>query len=96
MMFSRISSTGHVTGLTDGVSVLSASSHGITAVTALRVGISPDPTTQSQLNVAIAEQSGLHLYPHAVTLPVGVDRRLLVRLNGETDSPQLLYCYYTT
>ncbi|MEH2362218.1 putative Ig domain-containing protein [Nostoc sp.] len=84
-----VSNTGHVTGLTDGVSVLSASSHGIMAVTALRVGILSDPTTQDQLNVATAEDYGLDLYPHAVTLPVGVDRRLLVRLNAEDDSPQL-------
>jgi hypothetical protein len=79
---------GVVMGLSDGISVLSASRNGISAVTAIRVG-DLQPTNQTELNVAIAEQYGLNLYPQAVTLTSGVTRQLLVGLNGVTKSPDL-------
>ena len=82
-------SAGKVTGLSDGVSVLSAARGGIQAVTALRVGLLASPTNQTELNIAIAEQYGLNLYPQAVTLTEGVQRQLLVGLNRVTESPDL-------
>ncbi|MDM9385690.1 PKD domain-containing protein [Chlorogloeopsis sp. ULAP01] len=85
-----VTSTGKVTPLSDGVSVLSAGRNGITAVTTLRVG-ELLPTNQAQLNVAIAEQEGLDLYPEAVMLTQGVTRQLLVGLYGLEESPDLKY-----
>ncbi|MCC5669344.1 hypothetical protein LC653_37310 [Nostoc sp. CHAB 5784] len=83
-----VMSAGKVMGLSDGVSVLSASRNGISAVTALRVG-ELLPTNQTQLNVAIAESYGLKLYPQAVTLTEGMQRQLLVGLNEVIKSPDL-------
>lgn len=72
------------------MSVLSASRNGISAVTAIRVG-DLQPTNQTELNVAIAEQEGLDLYPEAVMLTVGATRQLLVGLYGVEESPDLKF-----
>ena len=88
-------SVGKVTGLSNGVSVLSVARGGIQAVTALRVG-ELLATNQQQLNIAmpeaseaIAEQKGLDLYPEAVMLTKNITRQLLVSLYGVEESPDL-------
>lgn len=86
-----IGTNGVVTGLSSGTTILSAARDGITAVTISRIGELAAPTNQAQLDVAIAEAYGLNLYPQAVTLTEGIDRQLLVGLNGITDSPDLKF-----
>ncbi|GAB1539092.1 hypothetical protein NUACC21_17570 [Scytonema sp. NUACC21] len=80
---------GVVTALSDGVSVLSASRNGITAVTALRVGELGLPTNDAEFNMALVESNGLNVYPQAVTLVEGVKRKILVGINEVIDSPDL-------
>ncbi len=82
-------SAGRVTGLSDGVSVLSASRNGISAVTALRVGKLGAPTNEAEFNLALAESEGLNVYPKAVTLVKDAKRQIFVGINSITDSPDL-------
>lgn len=82
---STIGVNGQVDGLSGGVSILSAARNGIQATTVLRVGEKSLPVDQQQLNVSIAEQYGLHLYPTAATLIEGMTRQLLVNLNGASE-----------
>ncbi|WP_460202278.1 DNA/RNA non-specific endonuclease [Scytonema sp. NUACC21] len=83
-----VTNMGVVTGLNDGVSVLSASRNGISAVTALRVG-ELVPTSEAELNTELAEENGLNVYPQAVMLTKGSTRQLLVGIEGIYDSPDL-------
>jgi Bacterial Ig domain/Dockerin type I domain len=82
-----VDSNGVVAGLTDGVSVLSAAHGNIQAVTALRVGKQATPSTDTELNIALAENYGLNLYPLAITLPEGVDRKLVIGIFGLPELP---------
>jgi large repetitive protein len=85
-----VDSNGVVTGLTDGVSVLSVTHGNIQAVTALRVGLQSSATTTSELYIAIVERSGLNVYPGAVTLISGQTRPILVSIDrGLPDEPDL-------
>ncbi|MCC5619765.1 hypothetical protein LC605_33080 [Nostoc sp. CHAB 5836] len=79
-------SAGKVTGFSDGVSVLSASRNGITAVTALRVG-ELRSTNETEFNIELAEENGLNIYPKAIILPNGGTRQLLVGIEGIYGSP---------
>jgi hypothetical protein len=54
----------------------------IQAVTPIRIGRAPS-TNEAALNVAIAEKNGLHVYPQAVTLTPGMQRRTLVGLDEQ-------------
>ncbi|MGB3655927.1 MAG: hypothetical protein WBA41_32590, partial [Rivularia sp. (in: cyanobacteria)] len=83
-----INQYGVLSGVIDGVSVVSVEKNGIQAVTAVRVGDIPAPSNDSEFYVALAEQDGLQLYPEAVTLTTGMTRQLLVGLD-ESFSPLL-------
>ncbi|MBF2017605.1 MAG: beta-propeller fold lactonase family protein [Rivularia sp. T60_A2020_040] len=87
-LVARITDTGVLSGLGDGVSIVSVGRGGIEAVTALRVG-RLQPTNQEELYVSIAENYGLNLYPEAVTLTQNVTRQILVGLNEVKQSPLL-------
>jgi hypothetical protein len=80
---------GQVTGLNNGISILTAERNGIQAVTVARVGNIPTPTNQQELYITIAEEQGLKLYPEAVTLIEGGQRQLLVSINDLPTSPDL-------
>ncbi len=51
---------GQVTGLSNGVSILTAERNGLQAVTVVRVGDVPAPRNQSEFNIAIAQERGLN------------------------------------
>ncbi len=74
--------TGKVTGLVNGTSVLSASRNNLQAVTPIRIGTMPAPTTDSQLHQILAEMYGLDPYPDAVSLTPGGTRKLSLGLNS--------------
>jgi hypothetical protein len=87
-----IDAFGKVTGLADGTSILSASRNNIQAVTAARVGELPiAAANDDEWNALLAEIYGLDVYPQAVTLTKGVNRSLLVGIEGLTDSPDLKF-----
>jgi hypothetical protein len=86
-----IDAFGKVTGLADGTSILSASRNNIQAVTAARVGKMPIPANDDESNALQAEIYGLNVYPQAVTLTKGVNRSLLVGIEGLKDSPDLKF-----
>jgi len=86
-----IDAFGKVTGLADGASILSASRNNIQAVTAARVGELPIAANDDEWNALLAEIYGLDVYPQAVTLTKGVNRSLLVGIEGLTDSPDLKF-----
>ena len=87
-----IDAFGKVTGLADGTSILSASRNNIQAVTAARVGELPiAAANDDEWNALLAEIYGLDVYPKAVTLTTGVNRSLLVGIEGLTDSPDLKF-----
>jgi hypothetical protein len=86
-----IDAFGKVTGLADGTSILSASGNNIQAVTAARVGEMPIPANDDEWNALLAEIYGLDVYPQAVTLTKGVNRSLLVGIEGVTNSPNLKF-----
>ncbi|WP_293330756.1 DUF4114 domain-containing protein, partial [Microcoleus sp. CAWBG58] len=77
-----IDPTGKVTGLTNGTSVLSASRNNLQAVTPIRIGTMPAPTTDAQLHQILAEMYGLDPYPDAVSLTPGATRKLSLGLNS--------------
>ncbi|MGB6300739.1 MAG: putative Ig domain-containing protein, partial [Rivularia sp. (in: cyanobacteria)] len=83
-----INQYGVLSGISDGVEIVSVRKNGISAVTAVRVGDIPAPSNDSEFYVALAEQDGLQLYPEAVTLTTGMTRQLLVGLD-ESFSPLL-------
>ncbi|AFZ10857.1 Ig domain protein group 2 domain protein (plasmid) [Oscillatoria nigro-viridis PCC 7112] len=76
-----IDAAGKVTGLTNGTSILSASRNNLQAVTPIRIGTMPAPTTDAQLHQILAELYGLDPYPDAVSLSVGATRKLSLGLN---------------
>lgn len=84
-----IDSHGLIIAIGDGTGVITASRDGISTFTASRVG-KFDPQTDGELNVAIAEEQGLHVYPEAVTLIPGVTRRIQVSIEGQPTTPELL------
>lgn len=86
-----IDAFGKVTGLADGTSILSASRNNIQAVTAARVGKMPIPANDDESNAQQAEIYGLNVYPQAVTLTKGINRSLLVGIEGLNDSPDLKF-----
>jgi hypothetical protein len=86
-----IDAFGKVTGLADGTSILSASRNNIQAVTAARVGKMPIAANDDESNALLAEIYGLDVYPQAVTLTKGINRSLLVGIEGVTDSPDLKF-----
>ena len=86
-----IDAFGKVTGLADGTSILSASRNNIQAVTAARVGKMPIPANDDESNALRAEIAGLNVYPQAVTLTKGINRSLLVGIEGLNDSPDLKF-----
>ena len=86
-----IDAFGKVTGLADGTSILSASRNNIQAVTAARVGKMPIAANDDEWNALLAEIYGLDVYPQAVTLTKGVNRSLLVGIEGLTNSPNLKF-----
>jgi hypothetical protein len=86
-----IDAFGKVTGLADGTSILSASGNNIQAVTAARVGKMPIAANDDESNALLAEIYGLDVYPQAVTLTKGINRSLLVGIEGVTDSPDLKF-----
>jgi len=77
-----IDATGKVTGLTNGTSILSASRNNLQAVTPIRIGTMPQPTTDAQLHQMLAEMYGLDPYPDAVSLTPGATRKLSLGLNS--------------
>ncbi|WP_293314547.1 Ig-like domain-containing protein, partial [Microcoleus sp. PH2017_08_TRC_O_A] len=77
-----IDPTGKVTGLTNGTSILSASRNNLQAVTPIRIGTMPAPTTDAQLHQILAEMYGLDPYPDAVSLTPGSTRKLSLGLNS--------------
>ncbi|MEZ2232067.1 DNA/RNA non-specific endonuclease [Microcoleus sp.] len=77
-----IDAAGKVTGLTNGTSILSASRNNLQAVTPIRIGTMPAPTTDAQLHQILAEMYGLDPYPDAVSLSVGSTRKLSLGLNS--------------
>ncbi len=77
-----IDETGKVTGLTNGTSILSASRNNLQAVTPIRIGAMPQPTTDAQLHEILAEMYGLDPYPDAVSLIPGATRKLSLGLNS--------------
>ncbi|WP_341735970.1 DUF4114 domain-containing protein [Microcoleus sp. CAWBG640] len=77
-----IDPTGKVTGLTKGTSILSASRNNLQAVTPIRIGTMPAPTTDAQLHQILAEMYGLDPYPDAVSLTPGSTRKLSLGLNS--------------
>ena len=82
-----INQYGVLSGVSDGVEIVSVENDGISAVTAVRVG-DLEPTNQEEFYQSIAEYYGLNIYPGAVTLTQGVDRQIFVALNKE-ESPDL-------
>ena len=76
-----IDAFGKVTGLTNGTSILSASRNNLQAVTPIRIGTMPAPTTDAQLHQILAEMYGLDPYPDAVSLTPGGTRKLSLGLN---------------
>ncbi|MEG3969865.1 DUF4114 domain-containing protein [Microcoleus sp. T2B6] len=76
-----IDAAGKVTGLTNGTSILSASRNNLQAVTPIRIGAMPQPTTDAQLHQILAEMYGLDPYPDAVSLTPGATRKLSLGLN---------------
>ncbi|WP_445244360.1 Ig-like domain-containing protein, partial [Microcoleus sp. OTE_8_concoct_300] len=77
-----IDAAGKVTGLTNGTSILSASRNNLQAVTPIRIGTMPAPTTDAQLHQILAEMYGLDPYPDAVSLTPGATRKLSLGLNS--------------
>ena len=77
-----IDPTGKVTGLVNGTSILSASRNNLQAVTPIRIGTMPAPTTDAQLHQILAEMYGLDPYPDAVSLTPGSTRKLSLGLNS--------------
>ncbi|PSB39712.1 hypothetical protein C7B69_01790, partial [filamentous cyanobacterium Phorm 46] len=77
-----IDAAGQVTGLTNGTSILSASRNNLQAVTPIRIGTMPAPTTNAQLHQILAEMYGLDPYPDAVSLIPGGTRKLSLGLNS--------------
>jgi hypothetical protein len=84
-----IDATGKVTGLTNGTSILSASRNNLQAVTPIRIGAMPQPTTDAQLHEILAELYGLDPYPDAVSLTPGATRKLSLGLNSKFTRSQL-------
>ena len=80
---------GRITATGDGTTIFSASRNGISAVTTSRVGDMPFPKTDEQYNVSLAEEYGLNVYPQSVTLTAGVEREILVSIEGLIESPNL-------
>ena len=83
-----INEYGVLSGVSDGVEIVSVRKNGIEAVTAVRIG-DLQPTNQEELYLSIAENYGLNIYPGAVTLTQGVDRQIFVALNEVEQSPDL-------
>jgi hypothetical protein len=71
-----VSDRGVITGVSNGTTIFSAERDSLTAVTASRVGQAGFPNTETELNTAIAEYSGLDVYPDAVTLTLDVERQI--------------------
>jgi DNA/RNA endonuclease G (NUC1) len=84
-----IDATGKVTGLTNGTSILSASRNNLQAVTPIRIGAMPQPTTDAQLHQILAELYGLDPYPDAVSLTPGATRKLSLGLNSNLTEANL-------
>ena len=84
-----ISDLGVAIGIDNGTTIFTAQRDGLSAVTASRIGKAPFPTTEAELNTAIAEYYGLDVYPDAVTLTQGVERQIIVGIDGQADSPDL-------
>ncbi|MEO1006173.1 MAG: Ig-like domain-containing protein, partial [Cyanobacteria bacterium J06638_38] len=83
-----ISDRGIIAGISNGSTIFSATKDELTSVTASRVGQAD--FDEAELNTATAEFYGLDIYPNAVTLTSGIDRQILVGINGETEDPDLL------
>ncbi|NJL77654.1 MAG: tandem-95 repeat protein, partial [Richelia sp. SM2_1_7] len=84
----RITDTGVLSGLSDGVSIVSVGRGGISAVTALRVG-DLLPTNEAENNILLAESNGLNVYPGAVILTEDATRQMLVGIKATYESPDL-------
>ncbi|MEA5471931.1 putative Ig domain-containing protein [Spirulina sp. 06S082] len=84
-----LAETGWVMGDGDGTTVLKVTRDGITAVTAIRVGETPEAQSEAELDSLLAEAYGLEVYPEAVTLVAGTQRPLLVGIEEIADSPDL-------
>ena len=84
-----VSDRGVVTGVSNGTTIFTAQRDGIEAVTATRIGQAEFPTTEAELNTAVAEYYGLDVYPDAVTLTPDVERQIIVGIEGQTDSTDL-------
>jgi YD repeat-containing protein len=75
-----VTASGQLTAVADGATVLTVSSHGIEAATAVTVGVPTDPTQQSLYAL------GLDVYPAAVSLPsIGGVRQIDVSLDEQVD-----------
>ncbi len=85
-----ISDRGVVTGVGDGTTIFSIERNGLTGVTASRVGKIPAPTDDASFNLALAEEQGLDIYPDTVTLTSNIDRQILVGINDEIETFDLL------
>ncbi|MEM9272984.1 MAG: CARDB domain-containing protein, partial [Cyanobacteria bacterium P01_F01_bin.143] len=77
-------------GIGNGTSIVSAERDDIETVTVSRVGDSLAPTDDTSFNSVLAEDRGLDIYPNAVTLTLGINRQILVGINGEAEEPDLL------
>ncbi|HEY9893199.1 MAG TPA: putative Ig domain-containing protein [Candidatus Sericytochromatia bacterium] len=85
----QVDVNGVVTGVADGVAILSATRNNVQAVTPVRVGELPTPTKDTELSVAIAELYGLDPYPDAISLTEGATRKLSLGLNSDFLQPNL-------
>ncbi|MEO1005448.1 MAG: tandem-95 repeat protein, partial [Cyanobacteria bacterium J06638_38] len=86
----RVSDRGVITGVRNGTTIFSTERDGLSAATVSRVGDIPAPTDEASFNLALAEEQGLDIYPDAVTLTPGVDRQILVGIEGNIEDPELL------
>jgi hypothetical protein len=84
-----VSLAGLVTGLSDGTTILSAQRNGIGAVTVSRVGKLAISPNEAEVNIALAEDYGLNVYPRRITLTSGITRQLLVGLTDNFEGANL-------
>ena len=82
-----ISDRGVMTGVNNGTTIFTAERDGLNAVTVSRVGQADSPSTEAELNTAIAEYYGLDVYPDAVTLTEGEAEVTVIHGGTETVIP---------
>jgi hypothetical protein len=85
----RVSQEGLLNADRDGTATISASHEKVSTFTTIQVGEVSSPTNQRELNISLAGEYGLNLYPRAITLIPGVTRQLLVSINNIKESPDL-------